>query len=178
MDSWRWLRARQRSAESVVHHQYQRRRLHWCRYPVSSQSSPLPLSPYRELISSQLGAFGFLSSDEVYRNGVANAGILDQHFGRHALPNHIVSLMLNAMNSSTVGPIVYWTLRRQCVPSHNLRRMYVPNLSPASPVDPLTRQLNSGRRWFRHAARHGIRRHSWHLSLQKRQYRGNFRKSD
>jgi carboxylesterase type B len=27
-----------------------------------------------------LGAFGFLSSDEVFRNGVVNAGLLDQHF--------------------------------------------------------------------------------------------------
>lgn len=31
-------------------------------------------------IQYRLGAFGFLSSDEVFRNGVANAGILDQHF--------------------------------------------------------------------------------------------------
>jgi len=30
--------------------------------------------------SSKLGAFGFLSSDEVFRNGVVNAGILDQTF--------------------------------------------------------------------------------------------------
>lgn len=27
-----------------------------------------------------MGAFGFLSSDEVFRNGVVNAGLLDQHF--------------------------------------------------------------------------------------------------
>ncbi|TKA77913.1 hypothetical protein B0A49_04304 [Cryomyces minteri] len=31
-------------------------------------------------IQYRLGAFGFLSSDEVYRNGVVNAGLLDQHF--------------------------------------------------------------------------------------------------
>lgn len=31
-------------------------------------------------IQYRLGAFGFLSSDEVFRNGVANAGALDQHF--------------------------------------------------------------------------------------------------
>lgn len=31
-------------------------------------------------IQYRLGAFGFLSSDEVFENGVANAGILDQHF--------------------------------------------------------------------------------------------------
>lgn len=30
--------------------------------------------------SAKLGAFGFLSSDEVFRNGVVNAGLLDQHF--------------------------------------------------------------------------------------------------
>jgi carboxylesterase type B len=29
----------------------------------------------------QIGAFGFLSSDEVFRNGVVNAGLLDQQFG-------------------------------------------------------------------------------------------------
>jgi Carboxylesterase family len=29
---------------------------------------------------TKLGAFGFLSSDEVFRNGVINAGILDQTF--------------------------------------------------------------------------------------------------
>ncbi|MCJ1308449.1 hypothetical protein MMC25_002102 [Agyrium rufum] len=31
-------------------------------------------------IQYRLGAFGFLSSDKVYRNGVVNAGLLDQHF--------------------------------------------------------------------------------------------------
>ncbi|EXJ80631.1 hypothetical protein A1O3_06915 [Capronia epimyces CBS 606.96] len=31
-------------------------------------------------IQYRLAAFGFLSSDEVFRNGVVNAGILDQHF--------------------------------------------------------------------------------------------------
>lgn len=31
-------------------------------------------------IQYRLGAFGFLSSDEVFRNGVVNAGILDQTF--------------------------------------------------------------------------------------------------
>ena len=35
---------------------------------------------FRLLIKAQLGAFGFLSSDEVFREGVVNAGILDQHF--------------------------------------------------------------------------------------------------
>ena len=31
-------------------------------------------------IQYRLGAFGFLASDEVFRNGVVNAGLLDQHF--------------------------------------------------------------------------------------------------
>ncbi|RFU29022.1 hypothetical protein B7463_g7304, partial [Scytalidium lignicola] len=31
-------------------------------------------------IQYRLGAFGFLSSDEIFRNGVVNAGLLDQHF--------------------------------------------------------------------------------------------------
>ncbi|KAF2097675.1 carboxylesterase type B [Rhizodiscina lignyota] len=32
------------------------------------------------VIQYRLGAFGFLSSDEVFRNGVTNAGVLDQYF--------------------------------------------------------------------------------------------------
>lgn len=31
-------------------------------------------------IQYRLGAFGFLASDELARNGVANAGLLDQKF--------------------------------------------------------------------------------------------------
>lgn len=31
-------------------------------------------------IQYRLGAFGFLASDEVFRNGVVNAGLLDQEF--------------------------------------------------------------------------------------------------
>jgi len=31
-------------------------------------------------IQYRLGAFGFMSSDELFRNGVVNAGLLDQHF--------------------------------------------------------------------------------------------------
>lgn len=31
-------------------------------------------------IQYRLGAFGFLSSDEVFRNGAVNTGILDQYF--------------------------------------------------------------------------------------------------
>lgn len=32
-------------------------------------------------IQYRLGAFGFASSDEIFRKGVVNAGLLDQHFG-------------------------------------------------------------------------------------------------
>lgn len=39
-------------------------------------------------IQYRLGAFGFLSSDEVYRKGVANAGILDQHFALQWVQNY------------------------------------------------------------------------------------------
>lgn len=37
----------------------------------------------------QLGAFGFLASDEVYRKGVVNAGILDQHMALQWVQNYI-----------------------------------------------------------------------------------------
>lgn len=37
----------------------------------------------------QLGAFGFLSSDEVHRSGVVNAGLLDQNFALQWIQNYI-----------------------------------------------------------------------------------------
>ena len=40
-------------------------------------------------IQYRLGAFGFLSSDEVFRNGVVNAGILDQHFALQWVQSYI-----------------------------------------------------------------------------------------
>lgn len=40
-------------------------------------------------IQYRLGAFGFLSSDEVYRNGVVNAGLLDQHFALQWVQSYI-----------------------------------------------------------------------------------------
>ncbi|KAK5071993.1 hypothetical protein LTR64_004227 [Lithohypha guttulata] len=40
-------------------------------------------------IQYRLAAFGFLSSDEVYRNGVVNAGILDQHFALQWVQQYI-----------------------------------------------------------------------------------------
>lgn len=40
-------------------------------------------------IQYRLGAFGFLSSDEVFRNGVANAGILDQYFALQWVQSYI-----------------------------------------------------------------------------------------
>jgi hypothetical protein len=39
--------------------------------------------------NSKLGAFGFLSSDEVYRNGVVNAGLLDQTFALQWVQSYI-----------------------------------------------------------------------------------------
>ena len=33
-----------------------------------------------ETDNTQLGAFGFMSSDEIYRNGVVNAALYDQQF--------------------------------------------------------------------------------------------------
>ncbi|KAG8161782.1 hypothetical protein KVR01_008769 [Diaporthe batatas] len=40
-------------------------------------------------IQYRLGAFGFLSSDEVYRKGVANAGLLDQQLALHWVQQYI-----------------------------------------------------------------------------------------
>ncbi|KAH9909596.1 carboxylesterase [Xylariomycetidae sp. FL2044] len=40
-------------------------------------------------IQYRLGAFGFLSSDEVYRKGVPNAGILDQQMALHWVQQYI-----------------------------------------------------------------------------------------
>ena len=40
-------------------------------------------------IQYRLGAFGFLSSDDVYRNGIVNAGILDQHFALQWVQQYI-----------------------------------------------------------------------------------------
>jgi hypothetical protein len=37
----------------------------------------------------QLGAFGFLAGDEVFRNGVVNAGLLDQHLALHWVQRYI-----------------------------------------------------------------------------------------
>ncbi|KAI1609657.1 carboxylesterase type B [Exophiala viscosa] len=40
-------------------------------------------------IQYRLGAFGFLAGDEVFRNGVVNAGLLDQHFALQWVQNYI-----------------------------------------------------------------------------------------
>ena len=37
----------------------------------------------------QLGAFGFMASDEIFRRGVVNAGILDQHMALHWVQQYI-----------------------------------------------------------------------------------------
>lgn len=39
--------------------------------------------------TSQLGAFGFLSSADVQEDGVVNAGILDMHFALQWVQDHI-----------------------------------------------------------------------------------------
>ncbi|PSN74793.1 alpha/beta-hydrolase [Corynespora cassiicola Philippines] len=39
--------------------------------------------------ASTLGAFGFLAGDEVHRNGVVNAGLLDQHFALQWVQSYI-----------------------------------------------------------------------------------------
>ena len=41
------------------------------------------------MIQYRLGAFGFLSSDEVHRYGQVNAGLLDQNFALQWVQNHI-----------------------------------------------------------------------------------------
>ena len=41
------------------------------------------------LTKSQLAALGFLSSDEVYRRGAVNAGLLDQHFALQWVKQYI-----------------------------------------------------------------------------------------
>ena len=43
----------------------------------------------RLLMKGQLGAFGFLSSDEVMRYGAVNAGLLDQHFALQWVQSYI-----------------------------------------------------------------------------------------
>ncbi|KAF2500211.1 carboxylesterase type B [Lophium mytilinum] len=50
-------------------------------------------------IQYRLGVFGFLSSDEVFRNGAVNAGILDQHFALQWVQEYIA---LFGGNSSQV----------------------------------------------------------------------------
>ena len=37
----------------------------------------------------QLGAFGFLAGDEIFQNGVVNAGLLDQQFALQWVQDHI-----------------------------------------------------------------------------------------
>ncbi|KAK4986906.1 hypothetical protein LTR66_007741 [Elasticomyces elasticus] len=54
------------------------------------------------VIQYRLGAFGFLSSDEVFRNGVVNAGILDQHFALQWVQSYISMFGGNA-SQVTIG---------------------------------------------------------------------------
>ena len=54
-------------------------------------------------IQYRLGAFGFLSSDEVFRNGVANAGILDQTFALQWVQSYIGQFGGNASSVTVSG---------------------------------------------------------------------------
>lgn len=51
----------------------------------------------------QLGAFGFLSSDEVVRYGAVNAGILDQTFALQWVQNYIGLFGGNASRVTIAG---------------------------------------------------------------------------
>jgi len=55
-------------------------------YRVSSDQTRLKVAL---IILVQLGAFGFMSSDEIYRFGTVNAGILDQHFALQWVQSYI-----------------------------------------------------------------------------------------
>lgn len=57
-------------------------------------------------IQYRLGAFGFLASDEVYRNGVVNAGILDQQFALKWVQSHIRLFGGNASQVTISGESV------------------------------------------------------------------------
>ncbi|KAJ9494403.1 hypothetical protein H2202_010186 [Exophiala xenobiotica] len=54
-------------------------------------------------IQYRLAAFGFLSSDEVFRNGVVNAGILDQHFALQWVQSYISLFGGNASQVTISG---------------------------------------------------------------------------
>lgn len=54
-------------------------------------------------IQYRLGAFGFLSSDEVFRKGVVNAGILDQHFALQWVQAYISQFGGNASHVTIMG---------------------------------------------------------------------------
>lgn len=87
---WR-IRRRKRVSRFIAYHQYEQQRLRWCRHSVSrayiqdasgeDQKQCLP--------SAQLGAFGFLSSDEVYRYGTVNAGLKDMTFALQWVQSYI-----------------------------------------------------------------------------------------
>ncbi|CDR98673.1 related to esterase [Sporisorium scitamineum] len=54
-------------------------------------------------IQYRLGAFGFLASDEVNRNGVVNAGILDQHFAMQWVQAYISQFGGDPRNVTIAG---------------------------------------------------------------------------
>lgn len=84
--SWWWLRIWLSIHGSYTSDECHRQWLCICHNTVSSESfcqnQNLPWQ-------NQLGAFGFLASDEVMRYGSLNAGLLDQHFALQWVQNHI-----------------------------------------------------------------------------------------
>ena len=54
-------------------------------------------------IQYRLGAFGFLAGDEVFRNGVVNAGLLDQHFGLQWVQSYVSLFGGNASAVTIAG---------------------------------------------------------------------------
>lgn len=77
VDSWRRIRCWEWEARPVDSDQCQWKYFRWRGDSIPGVFFPLDVMR-RQLISRKLAAFGFLSSDEVFRNGVVNAGILDQ----------------------------------------------------------------------------------------------------
>lgn len=61
------------------------------------------LTPIMPVAEYRLGAFGFLSSDEIFRYGTVNAGLLDQHFALQWIQNYIHLFGGNASQVTLAG---------------------------------------------------------------------------
>lgn len=62
-----------------------------------------PLGRTAQLTEIKLGAFGFMSSDEMMRYGVVNAGLLDQHFALQWVQSYICLFGGNAAQVTISG---------------------------------------------------------------------------